>query len=247
MNVVLVARLQDGWECELEDGGLRISLQLADPGGALTVTGLSVHSSAEGGLAASTLSRAPYARWIQAAKDAVASEARRSPLVRVNDLLLKPFLEDRRGGAPRTDTDFAQLAAVYVAAGASRHGLARELAARYGGSRQTWRNRLTEAKRFTRTEESFDEDGNLEQIAVLSDEAMRLIYGDDYRAAFTMDAARDRELSAAMRLIRRHESPASPAERDAAQFEVRRNGAAEMARRLAAAHRVVATYGQSRK
>jgi hypothetical protein len=242
-----VLQVDEGWDCEFRDRGMRVSMRVVDSGGALVVSRIEVQADDDpGGISPSGLSRAPYATWMRAAKDAVGREGRRRSLLRPSDIALRPYLEDRRGAAPRTEADLAHLAEVYVLSGESRRGLARVLAARHGGSQQTWSNRLSQAKRFIRLTVRFDEDGGIREVPVLTDEAMKLIYGDDYASAFAHQDAQDQELEEAMHFIRRHEAPKDSTERDLAQFERRRNGEQVMTRRLAAARRVIETYGQNR-
>ncbi|MGO4258775.1 hypothetical protein [Marmoricola sp. RAF53] len=242
---VAVAATADGWECEFPYHDQRAILAVVDRLGVLTVIGLRWESDGAGGLTPSVLSRAPYARWIRAAKDSIAARRTASTrLVQPTDLLLRPFLEDRRGTTARTETDYAQLADVYVSAGGAARSLAQDLASRYGGSVQTWRNRLTVAKRYTEAIHRFDEDDlDAAPLTVLTDEAMRLLYGDDYRAAFDIDAAIERQFAGATAFIRRHESPESSGDVLAAKLEARRLGEARLKRKLAAAHRVLRDLG----
>jgi hypothetical protein len=245
-NSMTVVRVADGWNCELRENGLRVRIHLVDENGALTATEVTVSSAASQGLAASALSRAPYAKWIRAAKDEASRQRPGGRLKRVSDLHLTPFLEDGRGKARRSDRDYANLAHLYVLRGESSRSLARDLATRHGGSIQTWRNRLTKAKRFTCLTETFGEKGDVREIRVLTDEAMRLVYGDNYVSRFEDEAVKDRELEGATRFIRIHETPQTSAERVAAKIELNRYGTAVIARRLEAAHRIVETYGQER-
>jgi hypothetical protein len=181
-SVVSVARVASGWECEVTDRGLRARVSIATQEGLLVATGVAVVSEERGGaLAAGTLSKAPYARWIRAAQDAVGRQPS-GKLKRADFLAVEPFLRDRRGKTPRSDRDFADLAALYVSKG---HSLARDLATRYPQvSLQTWRNHLTRAKPFTHVVHGFDADDYPETRRELTDEAMRLIYGADYLDRF---------------------------------------------------------------
>lgn len=243
---VTVERATNGWRCSLQAEGLRAHIHLADANGGLAVTEVTISSEAGEGIAASALTRAPYARWIRAAKDEVHRQRPRGRLRRASDLYVAPFLEDGRGKAGRSDEDFANLAWLYVLRGESSRSLARDLATQHGGSVQTWRNRLTKAKRFTCMTEAVDEDGRVQERLALTNEAMRLIFGKDYASHFEVEAMRDRELEGAMRFIQIHEAPRSSAERAVAQLEKRMHGAATIERRLQAAHRVVDAYEQRR-
>lgn len=238
---VTVVRVEGGWECELVERGLRARLRLAEANGTLSVADVSLTSDSGEGIAASSLSRAPYAKWIRAAKDAVGHQRPRGRLKRASDLYVMAFLEDGRGKAARSDEDYANLAWLYVMRGESAHSLARDLATRHGGSIQTWRNRLSRAKRFTAMVEEFDDDGRVQQVRRLTDDAMRLIFGDDWIAEFEHQAMQDRDLEGAMRFIQLREAPASDAERARVAVEDSRRSPEELRHLMERARRIVET------
>jgi hypothetical protein len=175
-ETVSVERTPTGWACDVREGGLRARILLAEGNGRVSVKEVRITSEAAGGdIDASPLSAAPYARWLRAAYDAVIRKQRAGG--RGDDHAeVRPFLEDRRGKPPRSDEDYANLAWLYVAWGPST---ARILAAQYGGSIQTWRNHLSKAKRFVRMVEQRDTDGGVRLVPELTEEANRLVYGDD--------------------------------------------------------------------
>jgi len=257
-DVVSVVRADDRWVCHLRDGSFLVAVRIHDAHGNLIVTGADVDTG-RSRLPFSRLSKlARDGRWEQTAIEAVAHQRGRR-LVTGTELAARPFLEDRRGRAKRSDSDYVWLADLYVSATYSgdprrdargrvkRHELAGILAERHGGSVITWRKRLALAKALhTEDAEFTDEDGTLWRDLALTDSAMRLLYGKNYRVAFATENARDEEAEAAESLIRRHQAPESDAERALAAHELRRHGAQEIARRLDAAQRVLDTYGQSR-
>jgi len=133
-----------------------------------------------------------------------------------------------------------------VAGGAPNRNLARDLAERYGGSLQAWRNRLTQAKRFICLDDGFDEDGNVVGVWTLTAEAARLVYGDDYGAALAVEDARDREYRGAAAFLRMREAPRTAAERARTLAEDRRRGPEEVERLKHKARLVMDSYGQDR-
>jgi hypothetical protein len=164
----------------------------------------------------------------------------------MSDLLVAPFLEDRRGKSAREERDYAQLAELYVSRGSASTHLARDLAARYGGAVQSWRNHLTKAKRYVEVREELDWDDEPVRVSQLTDEALRLLYGDDYVERFEWErdveaaeqnlAERRRQASA---FVRRHTQPATDWERQRAAYERMTRGSAWIEQGMRAAEVVL--------
>lgn len=242
-----VTRDGDSWICEFSEplGRVRICLE-ATNGGVFRVAEVSIRSDARSGVTAAYLRRAPHAQWIQRAKDAVSRQTPRHRLKRMSDLLVAPFLEDRRGKAARDDRDYAQLAELYVGSGSPNRQLARDLATRYGGAVQSWRNHLTKARRFVEVREEWDWDDEPVKVFQLTDDALRLLYGDDYVERFEWERDQDvaeRDLVERRRqasaFVRRHTQPVTEWERQRAAYERMTRGPAWVERGMRAAEVVL--------
>jgi hypothetical protein len=179
------------WFCVLSRGALKIGVELAEeiPGsGDKSVFGLEVRP-VDGSLTVAGLRDAPYGDVIRTARSEVqkvAAGRRTSALRRPGDPPAA-FRADRRGRAPRTEEDYAQLAWAYLAMPKdSRRRAAAIWADRFpeSGSKRTWLNRLVRAKRFVEEEE-------------LTDEGMALVFGHDWQERFEFDHKWDSALNIA--------------------------------------------------
>jgi hypothetical protein len=238
----------EGWIWSLRDEHRQVRIRLvAAAGGVPRVAEVSVASDDPSGVTPASLRRAPYAQWIQRAKDAVAQQTPRHRLKRMSDILVEPFLQDRRGKAAREDRDYAQLAELYVSRGSAGKHLARDLATRHGGAVTTWRSHLTKAKRFVEVRHEVGYDDEPVAVAQLTDEALRLLYGDDYLRTFEWERDEDtaeQDLAERRRqagaFIRRHTNPGTDWERQRAAYERMTRGSAWVELGLRAAEAVLA-------
>lgn len=179
------------WFCVLSRGGLKIGVELVEeiPGsGDSSVVGLEVRPN-DGSLTVGGMRDAPYGDVIRTAR----SEVHRLAAGRSTSAFRRPgdppaaFRSDRRGRAPRTDEDYAQLAWAYLAMPKdSRRHAAAIWADRFpeSGSKRTWLNRLVRAKRFV-------EEGEL------TDEGMVLVFGHGWQDRFESDHKWDGALNIA--------------------------------------------------
>jgi hypothetical protein len=113
------------------------------------VADLAIRSTdASGGLTGKVVRDLPLGEFIQRARASLGQSGAESPrsLKRPSDVSLAPFLEKK--ARDRTDRDFAELALEYVMRiqeGDRRP--AASLAATFGGSANTWSNRILEARK----------------------------------------------------------------------------------------------------
>lgn len=173
----MVEEASEPTRVEIETSEWRGIVTLAESvpgGGDWSVVGAEVSALDGSALSAARLRAVPWGELLERARDEVSAPSRQSPFVRPSDLFLTAFTVDRRGRQARTERDYAELAAAYLAFGHERgHKAASHWAKKYGRTAQRWRMDLKRAK-----EDYLDTmpDGSLG----LTDEAWLLIYGDDF-------------------------------------------------------------------
>ncbi|QIX27592.1 hypothetical protein ncot_14015 [Nocardioides sp. JQ2195] len=163
---------------EIETSVWRGAVTLAESvpgGGDWSVVGVEVSALDGSALSAARLRAVPWGELLERARVQVAGSSRRSPFVSPSDTFLTAFTVDRRGKSARTERDYAELAAAYLAFGQERgHKAASHWAKKFGNrSAQRWRMDIKRAK------EHYLEP-TPEGTLALTDEAWLLIYGEDF-------------------------------------------------------------------
>lgn len=169
---------------EVEMGATRASVALVEtaPGcGDWSVVGVEVTTDDGAALSADRLRNFAWASLFEQARQQVQRSGEQPRLALPTDPPAA-FRVSRRGKAPRTEEDYADLAAAYLAFPADRrHKAASEWSARFGRTAQRWRMDIKRAR------DSYLEDydagarkrnGQPVYDLRLTDEGMRLVYGE---------------------------------------------------------------------
>ena len=209
----------------VSEGELRCSVTLVEEAhgsAAWHVRGISVESDGNRDLTVARLRGAPWRRMLVDAVDHAPGRLKVGRLRRLSDLIGDPprqFLEDRRGRAPLSDLDYANLAERVLAkrrSGQSDRQIAQRWAASFGFSEKTWQKRIGIARRRFIFRWDVDVDADIEAGEWLTDEGIRLAYGEHAAGAFDQEAEINRDEEFVR--VRTPDSNASDAERATARW-----------------------------